>query len=231
MCINFCMPVVARSHLIGAFVYWTDPIESPKMIKMRRQITSPHFIQRIVSGSVFSSLWRPDLIWLGSSFHGIHSIGSCELMKMWREIELALFIQYVVFEPFLTNLGWPDVIWLGSMFYWTGRMKPSKLIEMWREIMFARCVQHIALSSLFTSLWRSDLIWLGQIFYWTGPRRIIQTDEVVPKNELPAFYSPYRGCVSFYKPLVASYQLTGVDVLSNWPRAEKYLMEAIIYPP
>jgi hypothetical protein len=45
----------------------------------------------------------------------------------------------------------------------------------------------------------------------------MQTNEEVTENEVLAFHWASCGCISFYKPLVATSHLIGIDLLANWP--------------
>ena len=103
-----------------------------------------HFIQHILIASVFTSLWWPDLMWLGWIFHSTHPIESSGLhvTTMWRKVRFQHFIQHVAFVSVFKSTWWPDLIWLGPTFQPTGAIQPCKLMRMWRKIQFWRCIGH-----------------------------------------------------------------------------------------
>ena len=45
----------------------------------------------------------------------------------------------------------------------------------------------------------------------------MQTNEDVTDNEFLALYWASCGCISFFKPLVATCHLIGIDLLATWP--------------
>jgi len=126
-----------------------------------------HF-NHIVLVSVFTSLWWPDLIWLGPISYWTGSIESSKLTKIWRAMKSPHFTQHIVFVSIFTRLWWPDLIWLGPILYWTGHIESSKLIEMWRKNKFLHFIRHTGFVSVFISLWWRNFIWLGSIFRAVG---------------------------------------------------------------
>ena len=65
VCISFYKPLLATPHGNGVDCQQLGPIESTKPLKMWRDTTCRHLVQRVLFASVVASSWWPDKIWLG----------------------------------------------------------------------------------------------------------------------------------------------------------------------